>query len=194
MKEDGFIHIWNYENSVGLYYHVHWDLKGYVMSDLSFYFLVCYIDWNWIFQLIYFPINVFVHRVVCIERLRARRDGWWGNVTLFGFGRSSPFAAIGLLSTTSGQARCCHHVYFLDLPMVYSCIVAPIDNHWSGDELSCHSSRLFANDHTRQPMNWAESFGISGYGWWYILLLEQFLWSQPIEKVYNSCARFDFTL
>ena len=115
-----------------------------------------------------------MHRVVCIERLRARRDGWWGNVTLFGFGRSSPFAAIGLLSTTSGQARCCHHVYFLDLPLVYSCIVAPIDNHWSGDELSCHSTRLLANDHTRQPMNWAEIFGISGRGWWYILLMEQF--------------------
>ena len=119
-----------------------------------------------------------MHRVVCIERLRARRKGWWGNVTLFGFGRSSPFAAIGLLSTTSGQARCCHHVYFLDLPMVYSCIVAPIDNHWSGDELSCHSTRLLANDHTRQPMNWAEIFGISGREWWYILLLEQFFWSQ----------------
>ena len=45
--------------------------------------------------------------------------------------------------------------------LVYSCIVAPIDNPWSGDELSCHSSRLLANDHTRQPMNWAENFGIS---------------------------------
>ena len=121
-----------------------------------------------------------MHWVVCIERLRARREGWWGNVTLFGFGRSSPFAAIGLLSTTSGQASYCHHVYFLDLPIgvfLYCCFYRqPLVRRWI--ELSFKPAPCKWPHSPADELGW--NFWDLRRGRWYILLMEQFFWSQQI--------------